>query len=223
MNKLMISMSFALIACSASASEYCLDRFNEDIRKSNVELSDRMMRLDALQTVLVNVQKDKDINSKEMVEIIKNDPALSIPANRERMKYLSDQYDILDRKEVEAKNETFQIQDRVFSLKNTIPANLAGQLRGCVEAVQPANTLVNTVIQAIAVLSTGGASLTLPQKSLYVDMGEVLHGYPLGGPESVVNETRQAVLNALGIGGENNDIGKVIKDPGRVIRCLFGC
>lgn len=223
MKNFLLAMFLALCGISAQASEYCLDRFNEDIRKSNVELSDKLTRLDALQTILVNVQKDKDATSKEMADIVRRDPTLSIPANRDRMKYLSEQYDVLDRKETEAKNESFQIQDRVFALKNTIPANLAGQLRGCVEAVKPANTLVNTVIQAIAILSTGGASLALPPKALYVDMGQVLNGYPLGGPQSVVNETRQAVLNALGLGGDNNDIGKIIKDPGRVIRCLFGC
>ena len=203
MKKFLLAMFLTLCGISAQASEYCLDRFNEDIRKANVELSDKLTRLDALQTILVNVQKDKDATSKEMADIVRRDPTLSIPANRDRMKYLSEQYDVLDRKETEAKNESFQIQDRVFSLKNTIPASLAGQLRGCVEAVKPANTLVNTVIQAIAILSTGGASLALPPKALYVDMGQVLNGYPLGGPQSVVNETRQAVLNALGLGGDN--------------------
>ncbi|WP_421313011.1 MULTISPECIES: hypothetical protein [unclassified Aeromonas] len=223
MKNILLAVLLTLCGISTHASEYCLERFNEDIRKANVELSDKLTRLDALQTILVNVQKDKDITSKEMADIVHRDPSLSIPTNRDRMKYLSEQYDVLDRNETEAKSESFQIQDRVFSLKNTIPANLAGQLRGCVEVVKPANTLVNTVIQAIAILSTGGASLSLPPKALYVDMGQVLNGYPLGGPQSVVNETRQAVLNALGIGGENNDIGKIIKDPGRIIRCLFGC
>lgn len=223
MKRILLTVLLSIYGFSAHASEYCLDRFNEDIRKANVEVSEKLTRLDALQTTLINIQKDKDTNSKEMADIVRRDPTLSVPANRDRMKYLSEQYDILDRKETDAKNESFQIQDRLFALKNTIPANLAGQLRGCAEAVNPANTLVNTVIQAIALLSTGGASLALPPKALYVDMGQVLNGYPLGGPQSVVNESRQAILNALGFGGENNDIGKIVKDPGRIIRCWFGC
>lgn len=223
MKKVLLAAFFSLSGFSAQASEFCLDRYNEDIRKVDVELSDKLTRLDALQTVLVNVRKDKDTTSKEMADIVRSDPTLSVPANRDRMKYLSDQYDVLDRKETEAKNESFLIQDRVFVLKNKVPENLAGQLRGCVEAVAPANTLVNTVIQAIAIISTGGASLALPPKALYVDMGQVLNGYPLGGPKSVVNQTREAILNSLGVGGENNDIGKVVRDPGRVVRCWFGC
>ncbi|WP_153019299.1 hypothetical protein [Lysobacter capsici] len=223
MKSMVIALVFALCSLSASASEYCLDRYDSEIRGVSVELSDILRRQDVLQSIIVNAREDKDGISKEMVDILKQDPGLSIPANRERMVHLSGQFDILDRKEAEAKAESFKIQDRVFALKNVVPANLAGKLRGCVEAVKPVNTLVNTVIQALAILSTGGASLALPPKALYIDMGQVLNGYPLGGPESVVNQAREAVLNALGIGGKNNDVGKIIKDPARVIRCIFGC
>lgn len=222
MKRVLFGLLLSASAFTVSASEYCLDRYDGDIRNVSVELSDKLRRQDVLQNIIINVREDKDKVSKEMVEILKQDPTLSIPANRERMKYLSEQFDGLDRRETEAKNETFQNQDRIFALKNTIPANLAGQLRGCIEAVKPANTLVNTVIQALAILSTGGASLALPAKTLYVDMGQVLNGYPLGGPQSVVNQTRDTVLNALGLGG-NNDVSNIIKDPGRVIRCIFGC
>jgi hypothetical protein len=221
--QLALAAMLSVVCLSASASEYCLDKYDSKIRAANVELSDKLARLTVLQDVLRNVQQDKDKTSKEMASIIRTDPNLSIPGNRDRLQHLTAQYDELDRKETTAKQESFQIQDRVYALKNTIPANLAGELRGCVEAVAPANTLVNTVIQAIAILSTGGAALALPPKALYVDMGEVLHGYPLGGPHSVVNEARESALNALGIGGKNNDIGKVIRDPGRVVRCWFGC
>ncbi len=222
MRKLILSMFLLVFVNQSYASEFCLDRYDGQIRQVNAELSDKLRRLNVLEDLIVNVRKDKDAISKEMVKIIQTDPSLSIPANRERMKHLADQSDILDRRETEAKNEAYQIQDRVFALKGNIPANLAGELRGCVEAVKPANVGVNLVIQAIAALSTGGASFLLPPKTLYVDMGQVLNGYPLGGSESVVNQARESALNALGIGG-NNDIGNVVRDPGRVIRCIFGC
>lgn len=109
-----------------------------------------------------------------------------------------------------------------MSLKGVVPADLQGQLRGCVQASAPANKLVNLAIQALAIMSTGGASLALPPKALYVDMSAVLNGYPTGGSQSVINQARESALNALGLGG-NNDIGNVVRDPGRVIRCIFGC
>lgn len=223
MKKIIFAVLVFSFANIGWASEYCLDRYDGPIRQVNVELSDKLNRLNALQDVLRNVQEDKNKASMEMAKIIREDPGLTVPANRERMVHLGKLYDGYDRIEADSKSETYQIQDRIVMLKTVIPATLAGELRGCVEAVKPTNTLVNTVIQAIAILSTGGAALALPPKALYVDMGAVLNGYPLGGPSSVVNQARESVLNALGLGGANNTAGQIIRDPGRVIRCLFGC
>lgn len=144
-----------------------------------------------------------------------------IPAIQALGKQISD----LNRQKATLEVEGFTIQDRLVALKGVIPAELQGRLRGCIEASAPANRLVNMAIQAIAILSTGGASLTLPPKAIYVDMSAVLNGYPTGGSSSVVNEAREAALRALpgGLGNPGNDAGKVLRDPGRVIRCWFGC
>jgi hypothetical protein len=212
-----------MISSSAIASEYCYDRYETKIRSASGELADRLQRLNVLQTTLRETFERKDLASKEMANIVRTDPELKNPSNRARMVELSAQYDQLDKTEASAKNESFQIQDRVTALKSVVPADLQGELRGCVEAVKPANQAVNTVIQVLAILSTGGASLALPPKSLYVDMGQVLNGYPFGGNAALIPKARDDVLNALGIGGTNNEIGKVIRDPGRVVRCWFGC
>lgn len=222
----LLSLIFAVTIISissVSASEYCLDRYSSRITAVNAELGGDLTRLNVLQDQLRQISSDKDNASKTMVAIIKSDPTLKDPADQQKMSALSAQFDTLDRQETSAKNEFFGLQDRVVALKGTIPADLQGELRGCIEAVKPANTLVNTVIQALAILTTGGASLALPPKALYVDMGQVLNGYPFGGDQSLVNKARNDVLNALGIGGANNDLGKIIKDPGRVVRCIFGC
>jgi hypothetical protein len=52
-------------------------------------------------------------------------------------------------------------------------------------------------------------------------MSAVLNGYPTGGPHSVINETREATIKALGLGGENNTGRKIIVDPVGAIRDLF--
>lgn len=218
----LIAIALLSVPSISHASEYCLTRYDTRIASVNEELAVKLRRLDVLQDLLRKITEDKNTVSKEMVEIIKSDPDLSIPANKQRMVELSAKFDTLDRQEAASKTESYEIQDRVVALKGVIPADLQGELRGCIEAVKPSNQLVNTVIQALAILSTGGASVVLPPKSLYVDMGQVLNGYPTGGQNSVINKAREDALNALGLGG-NNDIGNTVRDPGRVVRCWFGC
>lgn len=221
--KWVVAVAMFVSSQSLLAAEYCLDRYNDQIRQVDAQAADKLNRLKVVEEQLINIRKDKDNSSKEMADIVRRDPKLQLPANQKRMKHLADQYDGLDKAEEAAKKEGFKLQDEIVARKKNIPDQLAAQLRGCVEATAPANTAVNLVIQVIAALSTGGASLVLPPKALYVDMSAVLNGYPLGGPQSVVNQARESVLNALGIGGENNDLGRIIRDPGRIIRCWFGC
>lgn len=214
---------FALLIApsSAFASEYCFDRYDSEIRAVDVSLSNLLRRQSDLESILVATRSEKDKVSREMGTIVRTDPGLTQPVNRERMSQLSKQFDVLDRRDAESTAESYAIQEQAVTMRGKVPAELAGRLRGCVEAVKPANTMVNTVIQTLAILSTGGASLLLPPKALYVDMGQVLNGYPLGGPQSVVNQTRESILNALGLG--RSPVGDVIRDPGRVVRCWFGC
>ena len=105
-----------------------------------------------------------------------------------------------------------------LTLQIFLPANAfeRGQ-----DATALANKLVNLSIQALAILPTGGVSLLLPPKVLYVDMSAVLNGYPTGGPTSVINQAREGALNSLGVGG-NNDLGNFVRGPGRIIKCPFG-
>lgn len=131
----------------------------------------------------------------------------------------------MNREKTDLESDGYKNQDRVVALKGVVPADLQGKLRGCVEATAPANRLVNLAIQALALVSTGGASIILPPKALYVDMSAVLNGYPTGGDSSVINQAREAALKALpgGLGDPGNDVGKVLRDPGRLLRCPFGC
>lgn len=224
MRRLLLSVMFFFgIVGSVQASEYCLDRYNDRIANVDASLAASLKRLDQLQTELIRIKENKDGVSKAMAAVIKDDPTMQKPETREKLATLAAQFDTLDRQETSAKGESFELQDKIAALRGIIPADLQGELRGCIEAVKPANTTVNTVIQALAILTTGGGSLALPEKSLYVDMGQVLNGYPFGGDKALVVKAREDVLNALGLGGENNDIGKTVRDPGRVIRCLFGC
>jgi hypothetical protein len=201
-----------------SAQEYCIDKYNEDITKVNGELGGLIKRQGAIDKRIAEIFVRTAQIANEIAEA-----ANKVPPDTQAIQKLSTELGNLNREKTELQAEGYKNQDRVVLLKGEIPADLQGRLRGCIEATAPANKLVNLAIQALAILSTGGLSLALPPKALYVDMSAVLNGYPTGGPKSVINEAREAALNAVGIGGENNDLGRAIRDPGRVIRCIFGC
>lgn len=201
----------------ASAAEYCVNRYESEIAKVSAELSTLLRRQDQIDTRLAAIYvRQSAILTEIAIAAGKNPPDIST------IQKLSAEAASLNREKAELETEGYGNQDRIVSLKGVVPADLQGQLRGCVQASAPANKLVNLAIQALAIMSTGGASLALPPKALYVDMSAVLNGYPTGGSQSVINQARESALNALGLGG-NNDIGNVVRDPGRVIRCIFGC
>ena len=221
----MIKRTLVVIVCGAMfsmahASEYCVDQYNGAITTVSSELGNLVARQNQIDLRLAGIYVRLSNISAAM-----GAAATKIPPDIATIQQLGKEINDLNREKAALESEGFNNQDRIVALKGTIPAELQGRLRGCVEASAPANRLVNLAIQAIAILSTGGASLALPPKALYVDMSAVLNGYPTGGPSSIINETRETVLKALpgGLGNANNDVGKIIRDPGRVIRCIFGC
>lgn len=102
--------------------------------------------------------------------------------------------------------------------KNISLATVDQGVSDCVAAVKPYQKVVNE----FANIATGGLAKILPGKMGYIDASDILAGYPLGGKNALIPKARDDALNALGLGG-NNDLGKIIKDPFRPIRCIFGC
>ncbi|MGY0794097.1 hypothetical protein ACW7BJ_32485 [Azospirillum argentinense] len=218
MRYFMLFFTLMVISQSALAAEYCYSQYEGQIQNINAELGDKLKRTQEIDN---RVREILNLQTKPSADIARE--ATKIPPDLSRISQLGQQLETLNKERVGLEKEGYDAQDRISALKGVIPAELQGRLRGCVEASAPANKIVNLTIQALAILSTGGASLALPPKSLYVDMSAVLNGYPTGGPKSVINEARQTALDALGIGGENNDLGIIVKDPLRPIRCIFGC
>ena len=46
-------------------------------------------------------------------------------------------FDNLDRVETNAKAESFDLKDKIAAMRGVIPADLQGELRGCIDAVKP--------------------------------------------------------------------------------------
>jgi hypothetical protein len=150
-------------------------------------------------------------DGQQMVAILSADPDLSVAADRTRFNVVGADMKAASAEEASLKDEGFKNEVRINQLKTTVPASLQGELQGCAQAVAPLDQLVNFYIQSIAILTTSGAAeIILPKRTLYVDMGEVLHGKPLGGDDSAVIKARNDAENAVGIHG---DAKKVIDNP----------
>jgi hypothetical protein len=88
---------------------------------------------------------------------------------------------------------------RLDALRSSVPQALQDKAKECASKLAPANLAVNLVVQGLAVYYTAGLSLLLPQKALYVDMGEVLNGNVMGGPHSAPNDVKNWVNGRLGL------------------------
>ena len=89
----------------------------------------------------------------------------------------------------------------------------------CNKDLQP----IQDIVSASIAVATLGISEVIPKHFTHVDVSQIATGKPLGGDSAFVPKLRDDVLDAIGIGGKNNEIGKVVRDPVRVIRCIFGC
>lgn len=215
------ALGFMLSASPAYASEYCVKKYEASIRNADAELATILERQLFLDKEIPRLQGVMNSLSNELIAILQKDPQLSDPANRARVEVISREHAQASKQKDILEVEGYANRERAADLRTKVPAELGGQLRGCVEAVAPTNTLVNLTIQTLAMVMTGGASLLLPEKALYVDMGEVLHGRPLGGDNSVVNKARDDAMRELGINPKST-VGVVVRRPECIIKGIFG-
>jgi hypothetical protein len=218
--KIMRLILLAITALSFSpftlADDYCANHYDAQIANVNSELGGLVKRESVIDARVASIFLDISKLSTQLATVASRSPP-DVPTIQLLGRKISD----LNAEKTALQNEGYKDLDRITALKGAIPAQLQGELRGCVEATAPTNNLVNLTIQALAILSTGGASLLLPPKALYVDMSAVLNGYPTGGPNSVINQARESALQAVGLGGHGNSGGNFIRNPG----CVFhgGC
>lgn len=206
---------------TASASEYCVNKYEKRLASADAELAGILQRQVVIDKEIPRLQGVMNTLATELIAILQKDPQLQDPANRARVDAITK-----ERSDAEKQKDLLEVEghanrERAGDLREKVPAALGGELRGCVEAVAPANTLVNLTIQTLAIISTGGASLLFPEKSLYVDMGEVLHGKPFGGDQALVAKARDDAMRELGINPKSVP-GVIIRRPECIVRSIFG-
>lgn len=69
------------------------------------------------------------------------------------------------------------------------------------------------ITDAAVFFATGGLSAVLPDRMTHVDVSQLLSGTPFGGPNALIPQLRDQVLNGLGIGG---DVACIIRDPKKI-------
>ena len=78
----------------------------------------------------------------------------------------------------------------------------------CTKKYEGPQAIMNYAVAAFS----GGLSLLAPGKTAYVDVSEIMNGYPLGGPEALIPKLREQIL-----GGDRGTVANIIRDP---IKCL---
>ena len=86
----------------------------------------------------------------------------------------------------------------------------AAQLKNidCTKKYEGPQVIMNAAVAAFS----GGLSLIAPGKTAYVDVSEILNGYPLGGPDALIPKLREQIL-----GGDRGTVSNIIRDP---VKCL---
>jgi hypothetical protein len=76
----------------------------------------------------------------------------------------------------------------------------------CQNGFQPYQNILNAGVFFI----TGGLSQVIPPAARHIDVSNLFSGTPFGGPNALVPQVRDQILNQLGIGG---DVANFIRNP----------
>ncbi|MEJ8827212.1 hypothetical protein WKW80_35400 [Variovorax humicola] len=72
---------------------------------------------------------------------------------------------------------------------------------------------VQDIVDASKAVATLGISMVLPKRMTNIDVSDVLAGRPLGSNNAAIPKARDDILTSVGMGGKNNDVGRVLKNP----------
>jgi hypothetical protein len=90
----------------------------------------------------------------------------------------------------------------------------AGKQNECTANYAKPQEIMDTAV----LIFSGGLSSLLPGKTAYVDVSEIMNGYPLGGPDAVIPKLREQIL-----GGDRGTIANVIRDPWKCLSFQRKC
>ncbi|WP_312411417.1 hypothetical protein [Pseudescherichia sp.] len=187
-----------LLSTTIVKAEYCDDQLYKDMSAVDTQLGDALLWQKNAQVEAVKLQAARKIEQENIVLITK-DTSLGAEKKIEQITAHNSVIADIQQREDSINSENSEKNKEIDSLKNKVPQALAEKAKECARQIAPLNLLVNIGIQGLALFFTDGASIILPEKALYVDMGEVVHGNVMGGPKSLPNQTKDAINKALGL------------------------
>lgn len=198
--KTTISIALLLFSCAgANASEYCERIFYEEIGKVNSEAASILEWQKTSQNTAEQLESGKAMLSKAIDNVTDSEKYGDAEKINLIKTYRSQQRDLTNKTENLA-SENYEKNLRLGELRTSIPEALQKKAGDCAKEVAPANMVVNFIVQGLAVVLLGDAKKLLPnEKSLYIDMGEVLNGNVMGGPDSAPNVAKEWINGRLGL------------------------
>lgn len=188
----------SILLSSYAQAEYCEDQFYKDIAASNTELAKKLLWQKENQDLALRYDAAKNTEQSTVAAILSN-TTLSPEAKLAEATAHTEVITAIQKKLDEQVARNSVINKEINEMRNTIPVQLRDKAGKCAAEMAPYNMLVNFAVQGLAMVYSDGASIILPEKALYVDMGEVLHGNVMGGPTSAPNEIKDWINGRCGI------------------------
>lgn len=194
----------SVLCCSFAKAEYCEDQFYRDIGNTNSEVQGLMLqnKQDEQESLnLVNLRSQYEGRLTDLINDTTGDPE----SNFAEMKDIQRNKNSLDTQINQNNNEAKERNLRIASLSTNVPLELKQKAQDCAKKIAPLNTVVNYTIMGIAAYINPVATTAILDnnpKALYVDMGEIVNGNIMGGPNSLPNTIKDGgnqVLIDLGL------------------------
>ena len=199
MKKLILGIAVSLILSSHARAEYCEDQFYKDVGNLNSEIANLMLQNNSAQKEAIErleIVKKLEIKSDEVMDSDMPDSS-KLAQIKELRAQKGEQNSIIDKLNTDARDRVL----RIASLSKDAPLDLQNKAKDCAAKVAPLNQVVNYSIMALAAYISPvltGTLLANNEKALYVDMGKVINGNIMGGPDSVPNKVKDTLNDIVG-------------------------
>ncbi|WP_149943692.1 hypothetical protein [Acinetobacter pittii] len=194
----------SVLCCSFANAEYCEDQFYTDIGKNNAEIENLMLQNKSdEQESSTNIQLRKQYEKR--MTVLLNDETGDTQANMQEMRDIQKIKNELDSQKALNDKEAYDRNIQIANLSTNVPIELKQKAQECAKKIAPINSLVNYTVMGIAAYFNPTATMALLEnnpKALYVDMGEIINGNIMGGPNSLPNTVKKGgnqVLEDLGL------------------------
>lgn len=185
-----ISIAVFFIAFTTTAhAEYCEDQFFKDMTTANTELGNALKWQHEAQLEATKLDSARKLE-QDAIDEVTSSTTLTPEVQLAQIKAHNAVVKEINIKLDKLVAENSEKNKRIAALKENVPKDLTAKAQQCAKEIAPLNLVVNLAVQGLALFFTDGASVVLPEKALYIDMGEIVHGNVMGGEHSLPNDIK---------------------------------